>query len=169
MPNSKVDYKKAEELLSKYKEKIPETFKQNLDQLSWGTIANLLVEYQYKLEKESTNVKSIQKKLAVVLMILTDRLRKAGKGNIVFDAGFMRDLLKLLHELKSMSISYQVNLEEFMVLVALMLEKLKKEKLIVYSGNKYISSSRDLLSFRPEIESGVRLKRVSKKKSKKKK
>ncbi len=159
----RMNYREAEKVLKEYQDKIPETFRKNLDNLSWGTLANLLVEYQKRIEKESSKTSTLQKRLGVVIMILTDQLNKAEEGKVVLDAKFMRDLVKLLHDLKRMSITYRADLEEFMVLIALMLEKMKKEKLIVYSQGRFASGDdrdkgkdSDLFKLTPEIERPVK-------------
>jgi len=130
----------AEELLRTYREKLPPGFKENLEQLSWATIANLAMEFQVKIKKESKELRKVQKELSMTKLILGEKLKAVEKKEgVTLDASFLRSLIKLLEHAYRLSIEYEVDLEEFMIIISLIIEKLKKQKLIVYdtSGKSF--------------------------------
>ncbi len=125
----------TQELIQKYKEKLPIGFKENLAELSWGTIANLAMEFQLKIKQESQELRKVHKELSMTQLILSEKLKQASKKEeqgVTLDAGFLRSLIKLLEKSYKTSIEYEVDLEEFMIIISLIIEKLKKEKLVVY-------------------------------------
>ncbi len=133
-----VGYKKefnTQELIHTYKEKLPPGFKENLAELSWGTIANLAMEFQVKIKEESKELRKIHKELSMTQLILSEKLKDASKKEkegVELDAHFLRSLVNLLEKSYKTSIQHEVDLEEFMIIISLIIEKLKKEKLVVY-------------------------------------
>ncbi|MFA5381759.1 MAG: hypothetical protein WC356_01235 [Candidatus Micrarchaeia archaeon] len=131
----KVENIETQELLHRYKEKLPPGFKENLSELSWGTIANLAMEFQMKIKDESKELRKIHKEISLTNLILSEKLKQASKKeeeSVELDAAFLRNLIALLGKSYKISIQYEVDLEEFMIILSLIIEKLKKEKLLVY-------------------------------------
>lgn len=146
-----------EELLKeyrvKYREKVPKALAENIQELSWETIANLAETFRIRILKNTAELRKVQKELELTKMILIEKLRSAGKGKTVLDAAFMKHLIDLMERAYKLSIQYEIDADSFMVLIALILEKLKKEKLIVYDPK-----GRSFVSFRkikPEIREDV--------------
>ena len=84
----------------------------------------------------------MQKELEMTRIILLEKLRSAArKEGVTFDAAFLKHLIDLLERSYKISIQYEVDADSFMVLIALIIEKLKKEKLIVYDpkGRTFVS------------------------------
>lgn len=121
-----------EEVLKKYRSKLPPGFQESLETLPWDSIATIAEEYKLKISKESKELRTVQKELSLALMIIRERLKHQQGGEVAFDVRFLKGLLKLLERSYKVSIEYEVDIEEFMILITLIIEKLKKEKVIVY-------------------------------------
>jgi len=131
-----------DELLTKYKGKLPDGFHENLKSLPWDSIATIAEEYKIKISKESKELRSLQKELSLSLMIIREKIKQhKDTDNVNFDVKFLKGLLGLLRKSYRASIEYEVDMEEFMILLTLIIEKLKKEKVVVYNkkGRKYTS------------------------------
>jgi len=127
----------TQELIHKYKDKLPPGFKENLAELSWGTIANLAIEFQIKIKEESKELRKIHKELSMTQLILSEKLKDASKKEekgVELDAAFLRSLVNLLEKSYKTPIQHEVDLEEFMIIISLIIEKLKREKLVVYDN-----------------------------------
>lgn len=125
----------TQELIHRYKDKLPPGFKENLAELSWGTIANLAMEFQIKIKEESKELRKVHKELSMTQLILSEKLKDASKKEkqgVELDAAFLKSLISLLEKSYRNSIQHEIDLEEFMIIISLIIEKLKKEKLVVY-------------------------------------
>jgi hypothetical protein len=131
-------------LIEKYRKKmskkLPEGFSESLEELPWETIIALTSDYKGKIKSRSTELKNVQRKLSFALLVIKEHLGSHKSGRLGFDVKFVKSLLKLLSKTYKLSIQYEVDLEEFMLLLTIIIEKMKKEKLTTY--NKRISSKR---------------------------
>ena len=129
----------VELLMREYKDKsrdrIPKALIEHLDDLSWDAVANLADEFRVKTLKDTSELRAVQKELELTRMILLDKLRAtAGKEGVALDASFLKQLIGLLKRSYEISIRYEVDADSFMVLISLIIEKMKKEKLVVYDS-----------------------------------
>ncbi|MCD6226939.1 hypothetical protein J7J90_00390 [Candidatus Micrarchaeota archaeon] len=129
-----------EHLLEKYKgkmvKKLPEGFAETLEELPWESILELAEDYKKRMKERTSEIKDLQQKLAFALLIIEEHLRQHKAGRIGFDIKFVKSLLRLMSKSYKLSIQYEVDLDEFMLLLTIIIEKMKKEKVSPYSKQR---------------------------------
>lgn len=140
-------------LREKYKEKmtkkLPEGFAETLEELPWESILELAEDYRKRMKERTAEIKDLQRKLAFALLVIKEHLKmhKSGETSVGFDVKFVKSLLKLMEKAYKLSIQYEVDLDEFMLLITIIIEKMEKEKLIPFKKKKTPTTSRPLSSF----------------------
>ncbi|MCC7570948.1 hypothetical protein KO465_06425 [Candidatus Micrarchaeota archaeon] len=123
-------------LLDKYRDKmskkLPEGFAETLEELPWESILELAEDYKKRMKEKTQEIKDIQRKLAFALLIIREHLKKHKSGSVGFDIKFVKSLMRLMEKTYKLSIQYEVDLDEFLLLITIIIEKMKKEKLTPY-------------------------------------
>jgi hypothetical protein len=129
---------KSEELPFSARYSLPAQVSGNLGEVSWETVAQLSGDFQVKVEEKSDKVKKIIKELQMSRLLLMDRIRQSSKGGRI-DPQLLVDVVKLLQRCEDVAVQYDVDLHEFSTFLYLISEKLKKEKIAKYRGERELA------------------------------
>ena len=130
--------REEEERLLKYKGVIPLEREKTIETTSWGTIANLATEVKVRAESRTVEMERLEKEVAMTKMILVEKIKEMdAKGK--FEPKFLVSLVKLLDHFDKLATESRVDLSDFTRFIYILIEKMKKEKLIVYDirGGSY--------------------------------
>ncbi len=134
-----------EHLLKTYKEKMhnqmPEGFAETLEELPWESILELTEDYKDRMKERTSEIKHVQRKLSFSLIIIKEHLKNHKAGKVGFDIKFVKSLLNLMNKAYKLSIQYEVDLDEFMLLLTIIIEKMKKEKLNTYTKKRIVTKN----------------------------
>ena len=117
------------EYLLKEKFKLGPTMISELHNVSWETLANLSHTFKVKIDDKRSNLRIVERQVEMTKLLITEKLRDR---NPQFDAKFYLDLVRLLEKMETMAIEYEVNIDEFLLFLYLLIEKMKRERLVVY-------------------------------------
>lgn len=126
---------KRDKLILKYKHLLPPGIETELEKMSWEAIANLAHTFQVKITRETKELRKLDREIALTRLILQERI-KYGAARKGFDSKFLVDLVRLLERLEKLAIQYEVDLDEFLLFIYILIEKMKKERLIVYEPSR---------------------------------
>ncbi|MBI4399371.1 hypothetical protein HY570_01355 [Candidatus Micrarchaeota archaeon] len=115
------------------------------EDLSWESLINVfeedlneslkgIIQLQSR-DNEGVPIK-LHKELAITRLILSERLKHADKEQVTPDSKLLVDLVKLLKRCEKLSTLYELNLDKWSSFILAIIEKLKKEKLLVYKSKK---------------------------------
>jgi len=123
---------------------VPKAAMEGLENVSWMAIANLANEFRIKAKKKSVEMKNLEKKLHLNRMVIAHCLEEAHEGEHGFDAKFFTRLVRLLGETERLSRKHGADLGEFSKFLLVLIEKMKKEKLVCFEGpeGKFVSVGR---------------------------
>lgn len=137
-PEEEERVREEEERLLKYKGIIPPGMEKTIERTSWGTIANLASDIKIRAARRTIEIEKLEKEIAMTKLILVGKIKEMeAKGE--FEPKFLVDLVKLLDRFDKLAAQYNVDLSDFTRFIYILIEKMKKEKLIVYDvrGGKY--------------------------------
>ncbi|MBM3229077.1 hypothetical protein FJZ26_01480 [Candidatus Parvarchaeota archaeon] len=114
----------------------------NLDSVSWDMLANLASSFRVGLESDQAHAFGLAKEIQLTRMVLVERLKGHSSGTVALDAKFLVDLINLLSRLEEKEKAHKVKLRNFMNFIYLLVEKMKREKLVVFdkAQGKYVDS-----------------------------
>ncbi len=105
-----------------------------LHNMPWETLANLAHTLQVRVGGKRENLRAMQRQVDLTKLLIAERLK--GGSDPQFDAKFYLDLIRLLEKMEQMSIEYEVNIDEFLLFLHLLIEKMRRERLVVYDAEK---------------------------------
>jgi len=129
-----IEMAKDTELLS-MRYTLPAGLEKELENMPWETVANLANTFKLKIEGENAELKKLEKEIEFTRLIVLQRIAHHQKVG-GFDYKFFVDLVNLLERCEKLAAQHEVDLEEFTRFVYILIEKMKKEKLIVYESNE---------------------------------
>lgn len=134
---------------------LPVHISQNLGEVSWETVAQLSTDFQVKVEEKSSKVKKVIKELQMSRLLLMDKIRQRSRGGRI-EPQLLVDVVRLLQRCEEVAVDYDLDLHEFSTFLYLISEKLKKEKIASYKGEKSLARivpiKDELSSFKDKIE-----------------
>ncbi|MCX8166683.1 MAG: hypothetical protein N3E37_02420 [Candidatus Micrarchaeota archaeon] len=120
----------------------------NIDNVSWEKIIDLGNALEFKIKSDEQQLLQLKKELNATKIILSERLKySTNTGN--FEPKLMMDILSLIEKTEALSTQYNVDLQHFQLYLRLVLEKLKREKLVV----KRFPDQKGFDNKKPELES----------------
>ncbi|MEM5777590.1 MAG: hypothetical protein QXD43_04185 [Candidatus Aenigmatarchaeota archaeon] len=120
----------------------------DINSVSWEKIIDLGNALEFKIKSDEQKLIQLKKELNATKIILAERLKySSSTGN--FEPKLMMDIINLIERTESLATQYNVDLQYFQLYLRLVLEKLKREKLVVrkYPDNKTFDKKK------PELES----------------
>ena len=128
---------------------IPKVVRENVENIDWATAANLANEFRIAAKRDSVEIRALEKKIYMHRMVLAHRLEKADEGAVEFDAKFFTRIVRLLEESEKLSRKHRVDLGEFSSFLWVILEKMKKEKLVCFegAGSKFVGKKKSTSDF----------------------
>ena len=124
---------------------MPENLRSNLHDMDWDTLASMLHELSIKYDEKKAAHRKLAKHISLTKVMLADRIRHKSKEGR-FDAKFLVELVRLLEKCESMAIEHEVDMSEFLSFLYALIEKMKHEKMRIYSHPRF-SAERPLEEF----------------------
>ena len=129
---------KREELPFSARYALPAQVSGNLGEVSWETVAQLSNDFQVQVEEKSGKARKIIKELQMSRLLLMDRIRQGSHSGRI-DPQLLVDVVKLLQRCEEVAVQYDLDLHEFSTFLYLISEKLKKEKIAKYRGDRELA------------------------------
>jgi len=126
---------KTNELPFSARYSLPVQVSNNLGDVSWETVADLSTDFQVKVEERSSKVKKIIKELQMSRLLIMDKIRQNPQGGKI-DPQLLVDVVRLLQRCEEVAGQYDLDLHEFSTFLYLISEKLKKQKIARYTGDR---------------------------------
>jgi len=114
---------------------LPVQVSNNLGEVSWETVADLSTDFQVKVGERSSKVKKIIKELQMSRLLIMDKIRQSPQGGKI-DPQLLVDVVRLLQRCEEVAMQYDLDLHEFSTFLYLISEKLKKQKIARYQGDR---------------------------------
>lgn len=112
---------------------LPPHLASRLDELSWDMIVDLSVSFGAKIREETPELQHLHQDISMQRMLLMERAREQGERGRV-DPALLVDLVNLLSRCEKMAGQYEMDLGEFNQFLNLMIQKVKKHKLVRHEG-----------------------------------
>ena len=117
---------------------LPAHMSENLGEVSWETVAQLSGDFQASVEDKRGKARKIIKELQMSRLLLMDRI-KQGSCSGRIDPKLLVDVVRLLQRCEEVAVQYDLDLREFSTFLYLVSEKLKKEKIARYRGERELA------------------------------
>ncbi len=117
--------------LNRYRSMLPPGAVEDVGSVPWDAIANIGASIRVRSEKHGAEVRRLEKEISMMRLVLREKIADMSKTG-KFDSKFLVDLLHLLERYERLSEEQGVNLDDVLMFIYLVLEKMKKEKLVVY-------------------------------------
>lgn len=118
---------------------MPEHLRSNLHDIDWDTLASMLHELTIKYDEKRASHRKLAKHIELTRVMLSDRIRhKAKEGKL--DTKFLLELVRLLSRCEAMAVEHEVDMSEFLALLYALVEKMKHEKIRLYSKPHFPAS-----------------------------
>ncbi|VVB66641.1 Uncharacterised protein [Candidatus Gugararchaeum adminiculabundum] len=132
---------------------LPEIVRDDLGNTSWETILALANHFSFDHRGKGDEIRKLSREIHMTKMILLTKISHL-KERGEFDARLFSDLVRLLERCEEMSELYNVDLNEFMTFVYLLVEKMKRERLLIYKSKQRATCATG--DFAPNIQAEKR-------------
>lgn len=107
---------------------LPSQIVREIGDTPWETIVTMAKGFSSRVEGQSSEIGRLQKEIALERMLLAEKAREQSETGSL-DPSLLVGLVRLLGKCERMAHDYQVDMRESTTYIALLIEKVKKEKM----------------------------------------
>lgn len=137
---------------------LPEGFRRELASMEWESLSQFASDLTFRSEHEREETQRLLRELEFTRLILLTHISHAKHRRP--DTKMLVKLVRLLGRCESLARSYEIDLSDFALFLTIVIEKMKKERLIVYRPHPHARAhhgegpQESFLHFKEMVERG---------------